>query len=236
MKAVVLLSAGLDSTVNLYLAREKYEIARALTCDYGQRAAPREIETAERICRSLNIPHQVLSLPWVKEWGGSALLDTSRSVPRGSEVRIHDQGTSDETAERVWVPNRNGILLNIAAGVAESLGAGRVIPGFNAEEAKTFPDNSADFMEAVNKSFSYSTRNRVQVECLTVAMHKPEIFAVALKKEIPLQSFWPCYFADPKPCGECESCQRFLHAAEKNGREEDVLRLWSVSNEASRRQ
>ncbi|MGZ5280409.1 MAG: 7-cyano-7-deazaguanine synthase, partial [Pseudobdellovibrionaceae bacterium] len=141
-RSVLLLSGGLDSTVNLLAARTESEVVLALTFDYGQRAVAREIEAAQKITSHFQIPHQVLKLPFFTEFGQSSLTDHRKTVPTGGQVSIDDLKTSQETAKSVWVPNRNGIFLNIAAGFAESLKADQIIPGFNREEATTFPDNS----------------------------------------------------------------------------------------------
>lgn len=211
-KFVVLLSSGLDSTVNLYTAQTQGQVVLALTFDYGQRAAAREIAAAKKICQQLKIPHRVLELPFFKDFGKSSLVDASLSIPTGSEVSIDDKKTSEKTAKSVWVPNRNGIFLNIAAGFAESLGADAVVPGFNQEEAATFPDNSKDFLQALTKSLDYSTANHVRVECFTTEMVKVQIVEVGKKLGVDWSLMWPCYQSFEKWCGECESCQRSKRA------------------------
>ena len=211
-KAVVLLSAGLDSSVNLFEALEKMEVVLALTFDYGQKAARREIESAAKICRQLRLTHKVVSLPWFKDFNRSSLLVDSQEVPTGTAVQIDDLKTSKESAKSVWVPNRNGIFLNIAAAFAEALDAGIVVPGFNAEEAVTFPDNSEAFMKKLDQSFSYSTSNQVRVECFTVAMNKIEIVKRGDELQVPWHLTWPCYFSRDKWCGQCESCLRAKRA------------------------
>jgi 7-cyano-7-deazaguanine synthase len=215
-KCVVLLSSGLDSAVNLAMAMEAYEVALCLTFDYGQRAATKELQKSQELCAHFNVPHRVISIPWVKDLGQSSLTDTQKEIPTGSNVSINSLEVSEKTAKSVWVPNRNGLFLNIAAGFAESLGAAYIIPGFNKEEAVTFADNSQAFMEATDKALSFSTRNQVLVKCFTVGMDKTEIVKQALQLKFPLQKIWPCYFAGDKWCGQCESCQRFYNALKKN--------------------
>lgn len=216
-RAVVLLSGGLDSSTNLYMAKEKFEVVLGLTIHYGQRAAEKEIEVSQRLCRRAEVPHKVVHLPFVKDFGQSALLDTNRKVPIQGEVQIDDLVVSLATAQRVWVPNRNGILLNVAAGFAESLGADVLIPGFNKEEATTFPDNTREFMRALDRSFKYSTGNGVRVECFTIEMNKTEIMRSAVRFGVPIEELWPCYFGYEKICGECESCKRFIRAKAEAG-------------------
>jgi 7-cyano-7-deazaguanine synthase len=216
-KSVLLLSGGLDSTVNLLAARKESQVVLALTFDYGQRAVTREIEAAEKITRHFQIQHQVLKLPFFKDFGQSSLTDHKQTVPTGSQVSIDDLKTSQETAKSVWVPNRNGIFLNIAAGFAESMKADWIIPGFNREEAATFPDNSQEFLEAATVSLGFSTSNKVQVRCLTTNLNKPEIVRLGLKLGIDWSWIWPCYFSFAKWCGQCESCLRSKRALQQNG-------------------
>ena len=106
----------------------------------------------------------------------------------------------------------NGLFLNIAACIAEQLEADFIIPGFNKEEAETFPDNSQAFIEAMNASLHFSTLNRVKVFCFTTELLKKDIMKKAIELDIDPQHLWPCYHAGETPCGECESCQRFKRA------------------------
>lgn len=209
-KAVVLLSSGLDSTVNLYQAKENYDVALALHFDYGQKAALRERECAQKTAAYLKVPFQVIELPWFQHFSTNSL--TSNSVKLVKDVDIHSHAASTESAKNVWVPNRNGIFLNIAAGFAEQNKADFVIPGFNIEEAATFPDNSTEFMSALDKSFSFSTSNHVKVKCFTDTQNKKEIYALGKKLGVKYEWVWPCYEAGAKPCGHCESCLRFENA------------------------
>jgi 7-cyano-7-deazaguanine synthase len=211
-KALVLLSSGLDSSVNLFEAHQKEEVILALTFDYGQKAAKKEIEHSAKLASYLGIPHKILSLPWFKDFNKSSLLVDSEQVPTGAEVNIQSHEQSLQTAKSVWVPNRNGIFLNIGAAFAEALGAEIVIPGFNAEEATTFPDNSEAFMKELTASLSYSTANHVQVECFTVKLQKSEIVKKGISLNIPWHLLWPCYFSKEKWCGQCESCLRSKRA------------------------
>lgn len=213
---VVLLSAGLDSTVNLLKAKELGPVKLVLTFDYGQRASSREISKASALAGKLGIEHKVVSVPFIKSFGKSSLI-SDLEVPVGDDVQIHDHQTSLQTAAKVWVPNRNGIFLNIAAGFAEALGASHIVPGFNFEEASTFPDNSSDFMKALDASFSYSTSNHVKVMCFTDQLNKTQIVRMGLDLGLDLSDIWPCYLNLDRWCGQCESCQRSKFAMIQNG-------------------
>ena len=202
-KAVVLLSGGLDSTVAFHLSAG---VVLALTFDYGQRAAKREVTCARRIARRRGVRHLALRLPWL---AGGALTDRSRALPRPD---LASPKQTRASADAVWVPNRNGVFIAVAAAFAERLGAGRVVVGFNREEARTFPDNSRGFIVAMNRALSFSTRGAVRVESPTAAWDKRRIVREARSRGIPLEPLWPCYEGGRAWCRKCESCRRSLRA------------------------
>ena len=216
-RSVVLLSSGLDSTVNLYEARQKSEVVAALTFDYGQRAAAREIEKARAQCDYLGIRHIVVPLPFFKEFTQTSLVNRDSDIPKSKEVSIDDRATSLATAVRVWVPNRNGIMLNIAAGYAEGLKADFIVPGFNIEEAATFPDNTDEFLKATTYALKFSTANHIEAICFTTALDKTAIARRGTELGVRFDLIWPCYFGNEKLCGECESCQRYQRACANAG-------------------
>ncbi len=158
------------------------------------------------------IPHKVIELPWFKDFTHTSLVDRSMKVPTGSSISMDDMKTSNETAKAVWVPNRNGIFMNIGAAYAEDLKADWLVPGFNIEEGATFPDNTQEYLNALTKSFSYSTSNRLQAHCFTTHLNKTEIVKRGKELGAPFNLMWPCYVAEKDPCGQCESCQRFNRA------------------------
>ncbi|MBT4761702.1 MAG: 7-cyano-7-deazaguanine synthase QueC [Bdellovibrionaceae bacterium] len=211
-KVVALLSSGLDSTINLFEAVNHFEIALALTFDYGQKAAAKEIENSKRICSFMGVEHKIIDLRWFKDFTETSLINQEMDIPSGDEVKIHDLQRSGVTAESVWVPNRNGIFLNVAAGFAEGLKADHVIVGFNKEEAKTFPDNTEAFTKTLDAAFSYSTANSVTVKCFTLNHDKTEIYKMGMGLNVPFELIWPCYDSQDNICKECESCQRYLNA------------------------
>ena len=219
MGAVVLLSGGLDSTANLAMALERGVRLEALTVDYGQRAASAEIQAAEKFCSYYDVPHEVLALKWLGALGGSALTDVKISPPEVEPEELDDLQKTQETARAVWVPNRNGVLIQVAAAMAEARGFQQVLVGFNREEAVTFPDNSAAFMDKANAALAYSTANHVEVTSFTSQMDKTEIAKNLLKLPKPFPFHWvaSCYLAAHEPCGRCESCRRFFRAMESAG-------------------
>jgi len=211
--AVWLLSGGLDSTVALALSVPRGPPALALTIDYGQRAARREVERAGRIAAHYRVEHRVVELPFFRTFPAGALLDPSVALPRPEESSLARGGAAmEESAARVWVPNRNGVFVEVAAAFAEALGVNRVIVGFNREEAATFPDNSIEYLAAMNSALRYSTRGRVRLESPTASLDKVEIVRAADAHHVPLDLVWPCYEGGESPCGSCESCRRFRRA------------------------
>jgi 7-cyano-7-deazaguanine synthase len=204
MKGVAILSGGLDSAVSLAAAVRRMDVVLALTFDYGQRAARRERLAAAAIARRFRIPHRVIALPWLAGITRTALVDRRAALPLGE--------LSERSAKAVWVPNRNGIFIEIAAAHAESLGASRLVTGFNREEAATFPDNSPAYVEAVNRALSYSTATGVRVVSYTAGLDKRGIVRLGRRLAVPLAKVWPCYEGGRAWCRRCESCLRSLRA------------------------
>lgn len=215
VRSVILLSGGLDSSANLALAVESDDVVCALTANYGQRAADREVAAARDFCAYYGVEHRVLDLRWLGALGGSALTSADLSIPDPGKTRLDDAQVTRETARAVWVPNRNGVLINVAAAWAERWDARRVVVGFNREEAATFPDNSQAFLDALNSALRFSTRNSVEAFCYTTALNKREIVARLrrdLSRPFPFEKIWSCYRGDERPCGQCESCRRLTRA------------------------
>ncbi len=212
--SVLLLSGGLDSAANLAIAAETSSPLAAITLDYGQRAAAREIQSARLLCDYYRVQHQVIEIPWLGALGGSSLTDTHQEIPGILSHQLEDQPITKQTARAVWVPNRNGIFIHIAAAIAERQGADHVIVGFNVEEAATFPDNSQAYLQAVNQALSFSTANQVEVFSYTVAWNKNRIVSELkkLKTPFPFQLIWSCYEGREQACQVCESCQRLARA------------------------
>jgi 7-cyano-7-deazaguanine synthase len=218
MSAIVLFSGGLDSTVNLKMALDDTGVGLALTFDYGQRASAREAAAAAFICQQLGVPHRLVSLPWLAEICGSALCAPEQPLPRLTPEELGSAAvTSGETARAVWVPNRNGVFVNIAAAYAESLAAGAIVAGFNAEEAVTFPDTSRGYVAAANAALALSTLAKPALKSYTQDLSKTEIVKLGRKIGAPLGSVWSCYTGGREDCWECESCARLARALKEAG-------------------
>ena len=217
-RAVTLLSGGLDSYLSTALARAEHEIVLGITFDYGQRAAAKEIKAAQKMAAGWRFRHQVVELPWMKSLGENALTHSNALLPRFHDAeKLGDKKATEKSAEAVWVPNRNGVLINIAASFAETAGAGWMITGFNREEASTFPDNGADYVHRINRALELSTLFfPPKVKSFVQEMKKSEMVQRICTLKLPLDYFWSCYEGQEKMCGTCESCARTLAAFKAN--------------------
>lgn len=214
-KSLILLSAGLDSLVSLGLVKDKLNITLALTFDYGQKSAKDEIAASKKICQYYNIEHRVIQLDFLKDITQTSIV-SNKSIPSGKEL-----DNPRESAKAVWVPNRNGLFLNIAGSYADSYGFDNIIIGANKEEGETFPDNTKEFIEAVNNEFLYSTMenqnsSHPKVVAPLINSIKNDIVMLALSYKIPLELVMSCYEGGGRHCGICESCVRLRHALEYN--------------------
>jgi 7-cyano-7-deazaguanine synthase len=205
-RAVVVLSGGLDSAVALaeILNHLPGSVALAITFDYGQRASVRELDAAAAIAKYYQVPHRIVSLPWL-----------STLVPLDLNPEASAAGLSSATADSVWVPNRNGVFLNIAASYAEMLGAQAVIFGANLEESEAgFPDNSEMYRVRLNTALDLSTRNHVRVMAPVGHLNKAQIGQRAAELNVPVHLLWSCYDQLNLHCGVCPSCQLLKKALE----------------------
>ncbi len=211
--AVLLLSSGLDSAANLLLASD-FQVRLALTIDYGQKGAARELEHAVLLAKHFGVEHQMFDLRgFLALTGGRSALMGGQQMPvPESQESLDDLEASTRSATAVWVPNRNGVILSIAAAWAESRGLDAVAVGFNAEEAVTFPDNTQEYMNTMSASFAFSTANKVKVVSATAQLTKREIVARLANRHFPFEVLWSCYQGEVRHCGRCESCQRLRRA------------------------
>jgi len=198
-QAIILLSGGLDSLVSLGVVKEKYNVTLALTFDYGQKSAKQEIEAAAKISRYYGIEHRIIELDWLKD------------ITNPNEI---------------WVPNRNGLFLNIAASFADSEGYDYIIFGANKEEAQDFPDNTTEFVEKINAAFEFSTLKKPKVIAPLIDYDKNAIVKLAIENAFPLELVQSCYNPQDKHCGECESCIRLKNALEYNIADDYIKKLF----------
>jgi len=213
-KSIILLSGGFDSAANLAFCDHLDSPILAITAQYGQKAYQREIQAAQKLCQYYQIDHQIVDLEWLGAISNSSLTRKDRAIPQLNALQLDDLHHTQKTATAVWVPNRNGLLIHVAAAYAESIGAEQVVVGFNSEEAATFPDNSLDYLNRATLALELSTATQVRVHCYTIEWNKNQIFKKLqeLPKKFPIEAVWSCYEGNAEPCGKCESCQRFYRA------------------------
>jgi 7-cyano-7-deazaguanine synthase len=217
LRSVVLLSGGLDSVVNFKTALDNGAVEVALTFDYGQAAAGNEIQAARECARRFGVYHAVVSLG--DYWG---LLP--EPMRRADKMTVYTDGLNGDTGRMLreaWVPNRNGVFVNIAAAFAEGRGADTVVLGVNREEAEVFPDNSERFLEQANRALAVSTLTGVKAVSFTTHLSKREIVRMGVENGAALDIIYSCYkgSVDRRMCGECQSCIRLKQALAAEGYE-----------------
>ena len=212
-RSIILLSGGLDSVVSFGLLREKLNVELVLTFDYGQKSLEKEVQASKWYCDFYKSKYKVIKLDWLKNITKTSLV---------SDMEVPDENNS----KAVWVPNRNGLFLNIAASFADSFGFKNIIIGTNAEEARNFPDNTKEFIERVNKEFEFSTLVKPKVIAPLIDFDKVKIVKLALENTIPLDKIWSCYKNSEKHCGKCSSCVKLKNALIKNRATEYIKELF----------
>lgn len=215
MKAITVLSGGLDSTVASSIFKEDYQI-HALTFDYGQKSAEMEIKSAKAVCDEINAEHTIIELPWLAALGGSALT-SEETVPEPDDSDLDDIGSSLKTAKSVWVPGRNVVFTAIANSFAEAEGASIIIVGWDLEEAATFPDNSKEFLDAFNNVLDVGSFDKIKIEAPLIGLDKTGIVNLGNKINAPMELSYSCYKGFEYHCGVCESCMRRKRAFKNAG-------------------
>ena len=210
-KSIILLSGGLDSLVSLGLCKEKYNVTLALTFDYGQKSVVQEIAASRKICEYYGIEHRVIKLDWLKDITHTALV-AEEELPQGIQ----------ENSKAVWVPNRNGLFLNIAGSFADAEDFDYILIGANKEEAENFSDNTKEFIARINAEFEYSTSKQPKVLAPLINYDKNDIVKQALDNSLPLELLFSCYQGGKKNCGVCESCTRLKRALVANNDEKYI--------------
>ena len=224
--AIILLSGGLDSVVSLAKLKNKYSRILALTFNYGQKSFLSEKIASEKISEFYSIEHKIIDLDWLSQISTSS-LNTSEQVPNVSIDDLDVINTDINFSNSVWVPNRNGLFINIAACYADSYNYNSIIIGANKEESATFKDNSKEFVNAINLSLLNSTCSSVQVEAPLIDMTKEEIVKLGIDLNIPFKYIYSCYDDKLVHCKYCESCQRLIRALELNNRHDLIVEIFN---------
>jgi len=199
-KAVILLSGGLDSATVLAIARSEGFDCHALAVDYGQRHRS-ELEAARRVAEAAGVPLKVLPLD-LRAIGGSALTD---------DIAVPEGGT--EGIPATYVPARNTIMLSLALGYAEVLGAEDIFIGVNAVDYSGYPDCRPEFIEAFQDMARLATKAAVEGAGMTIHtplidLTKAEIIQAGSELGVGYSLTVSCYQADAegRACGACDSC------------------------------
>lgn len=217
MKAVCLLSGGMDSSTLAYVAKDMgYEIY-ALHMTYGQRTENRERECARKISELLGAREFLeISLDYFVRIGGSSLTD------REMAIDDHEEGAAGIPS--TYVPFRNANLLSIATSYAESRGADAVFIGVQASDYAGYPDCRPEFIEAFQRVIELGTADDTRITLITpfVRLNKTDILKRGLELGVPYEHTWSCYRSDSPACGRCDSCFYRLEAFRQVGVEDPI--------------
>ena len=221
MKAVILLSGGLDSSTVLYQAKADGCECYAISFDYKQRHR-RELESARAIALSAAVKaHQVVNFD-LTLWGGSALTDNEIELPRDRTLTEMSQNIPI-----TYVPARNTIFLSFALAYAETLEAQRIYIGVNALDYSGYPDCRLDYIQAMQEVFRLGTKQGREGEAIKIIsplieLKKTEIIQLGNKLGVPWEQTWSCYAGGETACGVCDSCRLRLAAFEELGLKDPV--------------
>ncbi|ODS41818.1 MAG: 7-cyano-7-deazaguanine synthase QueC [Candidatus Altiarchaeales archaeon IMC4] len=215
MKAVCLISGGIDSAVTAAIAKSRGFAVHALTFDYGQRHK-KEIECAKSIAKWLGANHKIIRID-LAQLGGSALT---------SDIEIETGKTPDEIKSSpipaTYVPARNTIFLSFALAYAETIGADVVFIGANAVDYSGYPDCRPEYIEAFQRMADLATKRAVEgapikIEAPILNLDKAQIIKKGKEMGVPFEKTWSCYKGGKKACGVCASCVLRLDGFKRAG-------------------
>ncbi len=198
MKVVVLCSGGMDSVTALYWARRAHEVVAAVSFDYGSKHNRREIPFAAEHAAALQVPHQVIALDFMNRFFASSLLQSGGAVPDGH----YEAATMRQTV----VPFRNGIMLAVAAGLAESRGAAGLVIAAHAGDHAIYPDCREEFMRAMGAAMRAGTYAGLELLRPFIAMNKAQIAQEGARLGVDYGRTWSCYKGGEVHCGQCGTC------------------------------
>ena len=204
MKAILIYSGGLDSTTLLY--EYKDNIALAVTFDYGSKHNAREIACAVENCRRLGIPHQVIPLEFIGKYFRSDLLLSGGEIPEG--------GYADDNMKSTVVPFRNGIMLAVAVGLAESNDLDTVLLANHSGDHAIYPDCRPEFVDAFDRAAEAGTYNGVRIVSPYCNITKRDIALRGQALGIDFSLTYSCYKGGEKHCGRCGTCTERKEALE----------------------
>jgi 7-cyano-7-deazaguanine synthase len=208
VKAVVLLSGGMDSCVCTAIAIQAHgaEHVALLHAGYGQRTQERERQAFESIADFYHVQQRlVVQLDHFRTIGGSALTDGSIAVPEHQHIS-DNPGTNEIPV--TYVPFRNAHFLSAAVSWAEVIGANSIYIGAVAEDSSGYPDCRPEYYRVFQELIRVGTRPETHIEIGTpvIALKKSEIIRKGIELGAPLHLTWSCYQSENAPCGVCDSC------------------------------
>jgi 7-cyano-7-deazaguanine synthase len=197
-KVVVLVSGGMDSVTALYEAHSTYQVIGALSFDYGSKHNHKEIPFAASHCNGLGIPHRVIQLGFVGQLFKSDLLKSGGAIPDGHY--------EEQSMKQTVVPFRNGIMLSIAGGFAESIEAEALVIAAHAGDHAIYPDCREDFMKAMGDAIRLGTYAQIEILRPFIHLTKAEIARRGHELRVDLSKTWSCYKGLAIHCGTCGTC------------------------------
>lgn len=197
-KTLVLLSGGMDSTTALYWARQEHEVVGAVSFDYGSKHNAKEISFATWHCGHLGLWHDTVALPFVNELFASDLLKSGGKIPDGHYAA--------DNMKRTVVPFRNGIMLAIACGIAESRGAEALVIAAHAGDHAIYPDCREPFMQAIAAAMREGTYAQIELLRPFIHLDKTAIARLGAGLGVDFGKTWSCYKGGDRQCGACGTC------------------------------
>lgn len=198
MKVVVLCSGGMDSVTALYWARREHDVVAVVSFDYGAKHNHRELPLAAEHAQALGVRHETIALDFVNRLFASDLLRSGGEIPEG-----HYEA---ENMKQTVVPFRNAIMLSIACGLAESVGAGGLVIAAHGGDHAIYPDCREDFMRAMGEAMRLGTYAGVQLLRPFIALNKGQIAAEGARLGVDFSRTWSCYKGGVVHCGRCGTC------------------------------
>jgi 7-cyano-7-deazaguanine synthase len=197
-KVVVLCSVGMDSVTDLYAAYEDHKVVESLSFHYGSKHNDREIPFAQWHSEHLGVPHHKIDLDFIGEQFDSDLLKKGGEIPK--------RHYEEESMKKTVVPFRNGIMLSIAAGFAESKGAQGLVIAAHSGDHAIYPDCREGFMQAMGDAIRLGTYAEIELLRPFINTDKAGIAEMGNNMEIDFSKTWSCYVGGEVHCGECGTC------------------------------
>lgn len=197
-KVVVLLSGGTDSVTALHWAKQHHDIVTAVSFDYGSKHNARELPLAGWHCNEAGIPHEVVDLRFMDQLFDSDLLKSGGEIPEGHYAESNMMQTV--------VPFRNGIMLAVACGLAESRNAEALVIAAHAGDHAIYPDCREPFMQAMASAMAEGTYAKVDLLRPFIGLHKVDIVTLGSGLGVDFGKTWSCYKGNDLQCGACGTC------------------------------